>query len=171
MSVSVNQDRVNFTVKGRSTPWARAGRKGGFSYTPQHVRKFQDFVKKCAADAMDDRTPLLGPLEVGILFYLPVSDSWPAWKKEAAIEGMVHPTSRPDLDNLAKAIEDACNLVVWKDDSQVVTLKTTKLYGVAPQAQVTVTPIPHISSHTAWKNFLRRRAHVPIEGPDLFAAA
>ena len=171
MSVASNQDRVNFTVKGRPTPWARAGSKGGVRYTPAHVRQYQDFVKKCAADTMMDRDPLSGPLSMEILFYLPIPTSWPKWKREASMWGIVYPASKPDLSNLIKAIEDACNTVVWDDDAQVVRMKPAKLYGVTPQAQVTVTPIEHVATRAEWESFLLRQAHVPRPGDDLFAAA
>lgn len=33
---------------------------------------------------------------------------------------------RKDLDNLGKAVLDACNRTIWKDDSQIVDLRITK---------------------------------------------
>lgn len=40
-----------------------------------------------------------------------------------------YPTSRPDLDNYLKALLDAFNGVVLKDDSQVVEFFARKQYG------------------------------------------
>jgi len=37
---------------------------------------------------------------------------------------------RKDCDNMAKAFLDACNGVTFKDDSQIVELKVTKVYGL-----------------------------------------
>lgn len=37
--------------------------------------------------------------------------------------------SRPDLTNLIKIIEDACNGIIYKDDSQIVRLISEKRYG------------------------------------------
>lgn len=38
-------------------------------------------------------------------------------------------TARPDIDNLVKAVTDALNGILWKDDSQIVSLSAEKRYG------------------------------------------
>ncbi len=51
-------------------------------------------------------------------------------------------TSRPDADNLAKAVLDALtNLQVWKDDSQVAQLNITKCYGEIAGCKIEVRTI------------------------------
>lgn len=45
--------------------------------------------------------------------------------------GLRRKATRPDLDNLAKAVKDAAKGVLWIDDSQVAELSVSKLY--APQ--------------------------------------
>ena len=161
---------ISFSVDGKTVPWARAGRRGGFSYTPTHVRRYQDWVKVCASQAMQGRTLLEGPLCLSAWFVLPVSSSWPAWKQDAALQGLVMPTARPDLDNMVKAIEDACNLVVWKDDAQIVEMQTNKAFGEKPRVDVHVEPLHCITSAAAWKEHKRRQALVQEPG-DLFDAA
>lgn len=161
---------ISFTVDGKIVPWARAGRRGGFSFTPSHVRKYQDWVKVCASRAMEGRTPLLGPLCLHVWFVLPIASSWPAWKQQAARRGHVMPTARPDLDNMVKAIEDACNLVVWKDDAQVVELQSNKRFGEKPRVDVQVEPLDHITSAVEWKEHQRRQVFVPEPG-ELFKTA
>ena len=42
------------------------------------------------------------------------------------------PISRPDLDNLAKAVLDAGNGVIWSDDSQVTTVVMNKRWHDKP---------------------------------------
>ena len=51
----------------------------------------------------------------------------PAWK-----------VSRPDVDNIAKAVLDAGNAIIWKDDSVVVDLCASKRYGESPSVSVEV---------------------------------
>lgn len=41
----------------------------------------------------------------------------------------MHYTKNVDVDNLAEAVMDACNNVVYKDDSQIVELNVKKQYG------------------------------------------
>lgn len=45
--------------------------------------------------------------------------------------GLRRKATRPDLDNLAKAVKDAAKGILWIDDSQVAELTASKLY--APQ--------------------------------------
>jgi Holliday junction resolvase RusA-like endonuclease len=46
---------------------------------------------------------------------------------------------RVDLDNLSKAILDACNGIVWVDDKQIIDLHLTKRTGQEkPGVTVTV---------------------------------
>jgi Holliday junction resolvase RusA-like endonuclease len=41
----------------------------------------------------------------------------------------IYPTQKPDVDNYAKLVMDACNGILWQDDSQVVTLLASKIYA------------------------------------------
>jgi Holliday junction resolvase RusA-like endonuclease len=50
-------------------------------------------------------------------------------------------TKKPDIDNLAKAVMDALNGIVWKDDSQICELSAVKIYDVTPGIQLEVTEL------------------------------
>jgi Holliday junction resolvase RusA-like endonuclease len=41
-------------------------------------------------------------------------------KQRAALAGEIFPTTKPDKDNVIKAVYDGCNGVLWRDDVQVV---------------------------------------------------
>jgi Holliday junction resolvase RusA-like endonuclease len=45
---------------------------------------------------------------------------------------------KPDVDNYAKAILDACNKILWDDDSQIVELKVTKQWSGSQHGGKTV---------------------------------
>ncbi len=57
------------------------------------------------------------------------------------MSGQLHPTKKPDLDNVQKAIYDGLNGVVWKDDVQVVKAVVGKRYGETPGVRVKVVPL------------------------------
>ncbi len=40
---------------------------------------------------------------------------------------------KPDIDNYAKSVLDACNGVLWLDDSQIIHLYATKLWTPTPK--------------------------------------
>ena len=142
---------ISFTVDGAPIPWARAGHHGKRHFTPAHVRRYQDWVKLCARQAMAGRNPLKGAISLHAEFILPVPSSWPLWKQDAAIDGFVRPTSKPDADNLVKAVKDACNSIVWKDDAQVVVETVTKVYGERPRVYVMISELKTITSAAEWK--------------------
>jgi Holliday junction resolvase RusA-like endonuclease len=64
--------------------------------------------------------PLQGPLMFGMKAYLPIPASKSNKWKQAALDGLVRPTTKPDLDNLAKNIKDVLKGIFWIDDCQVI---------------------------------------------------
>ena len=68
----------------------------------------------------------------------------PSWskKKKAAAYGTERPfnlhTMKPDLDNIAKAVCDGCNGVLYLDDCQIVHLHASKIYDPTPRTLVIV---------------------------------
>nr|DAQ86101.1 MAG TPA: Endodeoxyribonuclease RusA [Caudoviricetes sp.] len=47
----------------------------------------------------------------------------------------------PDADNIAKAVLDGLNGVVYADDKQIVELKVIKAYAEVPRVEVTIEEI------------------------------
>lgn len=103
----------------------------GRAFTPEKTVRFEDRLSIAAQMAMDGRPPLEGPLEVEVEIRMPVPISKPKRWREQALAGVIRPTKKPDADNFAKML-DACNVIVWVDDSQIVDLHVTKIYHEAP---------------------------------------
>ena len=96
--------------------------------------------------------PLLGPIELDIVFSLPIPRSWPAWRREAAALGIVYPIGRPDLDNLEKLLEDALTRAgFWRDDSQIIGVRTRKRYGLRAFSEVWITELEQPTTAAEWK--------------------
>lgn len=128
-------NRIAFFVPGNPQGKARARtvRQGGVvrSYTPKKTADYERLVKKLSAEAMEkagnsDLTE--EPLTVIIEADFPIPKSFTKAKKKSAEEGELLPTKKPDLDNIAKAILDGMNGIVYKDDAQVVCLVLRKVY-------------------------------------------
>ena len=75
-----------------------------------------------------------------LILGVPIAASWPKKRQAAARAGTEWPTKKPDLDNFMKTI-DACNLIVWVDDSQIVKTSIEKRYGDKPGMWLQVRPI------------------------------
>ena len=71
------------------------------------------------------------PIHLIITFYLARPKSCP--KKRTL------PVTRPDLDNMAKLVLDACNKFLWADDAQITDLEIYKRYSSMPSIQLQIT--------------------------------
>lgn len=58
--------------------------------------------------------------------------------KSVSAKKRPEPITRPDLDNLVKAVKDALSGVLWRDDSQVIELEAKKIYNNPPGVDITV---------------------------------
>ena len=131
-----------FVVPGPPVAKARprVSLRGGVArtYTPRRTTRYEAEVAVAAIDAMDGRQPLDEPLAVEITARFPVPESWSRSRRERALSGETHYVSRPDIDNVAKAILDGANGIVWADDAWIVQLTTLKAYARAPEVEVRV---------------------------------
>ena len=125
---------------GKGRPRAAARGKHITLYTPQKTATYESTVALAADQAMAGKPLITGPVETLMTIVLPVPVSWSKRKQADALAGVVMPTSKPDMDNVVKAIFDAINGIVWTDDVQVVGLRVRKVYGTVPRVQVTVAP-------------------------------
>ena len=132
---------VTFTVPGQPVAKGRAriSTFGGHvrSYTPEKTRRYENQVSAYAAEAMRNVPPMGGPVEVVVDAHMLVPKSWSLKKRLAAIAGQIKPTTKPDLDNIVKAL-DGMNGIIVVDDSQIVKLTATKQYAEIPQLIVSV---------------------------------
>lgn len=137
---------MTFIVPFTPMAWQRAGvtwtKQGPKHFTQPETRAWKDTVAAYARSAMRGAALLDGALNLDLAFHLPIPPSWPIWKREAAARGEVAPTVKPDLDNFEKAIKDALNGVVWRDDAYVVKAGKEKAYSTRPGVVVTVTTLP-----------------------------
>lgn len=85
------------------------------SYTPGTTRRFEAAVKSMLYAALGPgHAPMRGPVALSLHFGIPRS-----WAQQRV-------TDKPDLDNIEKALKDACNRIVYDDDSQVTWVHKRK---------------------------------------------
>lgn len=133
---------IQFTIPGQPVAKARARvtMVGGFAraYTPKKTADYEKMVAGCAMQAMAGRPPSDRPIEVLLELRLEIPVSWSKAKRLAASMGTVRATKKPDADNVLKGVKDACNGIVWVDDSQVVVITVRKLYHADPCVVIAV---------------------------------
>lgn len=121
-------------------------------YTPKKTRTWEQHAAVCAAEAMEDYPPVECAVRLTITASFPIPASWPKWKKELALAGEVHHTSRPDEDNISKAVKDALTMAgVWKDDAQVDMCCCEKRYSDLPAVHIYISPQHGVNTQTKTK--------------------
>ena len=125
--------KIVFTVSGqpKGQPRARAFAFKGKArlFTPGTAEAWKGEVAHAALPHIPPE-PTTDPVRVylGFRFDRPNKHFT---KKGLRPDAPVYHVSKPDADNLAKAVMDCLSVLrVWKDDAQVAQLDVTKCYGV-----------------------------------------
>jgi crossover junction endodeoxyribonuclease RusA len=116
---------ISFTAYGKPEPQGSVrafvhkgtGRPILTSANPK-VKDWREVIAWGAREAMAGEQPYEGPIEIRASFYMPRPKSV---KRE-------HPTVKPDLDKLQRALLDALTSIVYRDDAQVVEIRASKHY-------------------------------------------
>ena len=120
---------VTFTIPGK--PFAkqrhRVGSFGGRAraFNTKDNARFEDVVRTIAAPLFP--APIEGPVQLVVTAIFAPPASW-SKRKRAELIGGYH-TSRPDADNIAKAVKDGLNRIAWGDDAQVADVLVKKRWG------------------------------------------
>ena len=134
--------KTSFTVEG--TPVAKGRPKfrriNNFVsvYTPEKTRVYENHVGAVAKAAMGDQEPLETPMVVCVYISMAVPKSYSKKRRQDCLDKIERPLKKPDLDNVAKAITDAMNGIVYTDDSQIVEAHITKVYAETAGANIMV---------------------------------
>lgn len=111
--------------------------RSGHAYTPAKTREAEGYLRHAiVSQAGMPRHECALSVEVRCLMAIPAS--WSGVKRGTAITGAIKPTGRPDLDNLAKAVLDAANGILWADDAQIVEMRLVKAYDERPGIRLIV---------------------------------
>ena len=135
--------RAEFTVPGvpmgKQRPRFRQAGKFVKTYTPRETVVYEnliriEFERQCGGMFFQKDVPV--SVEVTAYYGVPKSTS----KKRMLqmLSWLIRPLKRPDLDNVLKAVLDACNGVVFYDDAQVTNIKASKYYDEAPRLEVII---------------------------------
>ena len=138
--MSVLHFHIAGPVQGKARPRATIRNGRPHIYTPTKTEKYEHRLAQHAQIAMRGRPPYEGPLELHVEVGCECPKSWSKAKRARALLGFIRPTVKPDASNIAKAIEDAMNKIVYEDDVQIVDLRVKKYYTERPFVTVTVCP-------------------------------
>lgn len=110
----------DFVIRVEPVAWQRARSCGKRFFTAEKSMNFKQYVRGLLIRHRQEFVEYFNEaifLEIKFVFNRPKSV-----KRE-------HMTARPDLDNYLKAVMDAFNGIVYKDDSQIVKFTASKVYS------------------------------------------
>lgn len=140
---------IEFTIPGTPIPQGRPragkinrGRKKGQTvlYDPVESKEYKQYVS-LTAKQYAPKTLLEGALSVRMKIYREIPKSTTKKDRALIFEGIKRPVTKPDTDNYVKSVLDACNGILFKDDSQIVDLYASKYYSDNPRVEIRVQEI------------------------------
>lgn len=132
---------VIFEVEGKPFGKQRPkfSRRGRFitTYTPNETVEYERKVRESYRNKYGN-FKLNSPVEAKIIAYYKIPTNVSMKKRKKMLEKEILPQIKPDTDNIAKAILDPLNKLVYNDDAQVVKLHIEKYYSDNPRVLVEI---------------------------------
>lgn len=125
-------------VRGKGRP--RATVRGGFArvFTDPLTRAYEKSIRDIAIRHMAGKPPMEGALSVTIQMRLSPPASMSKRQRTRVLAGEEPYFGRVDADNSFKALADALNGVVWRDDVQITRMFVTKIAAEQPGLDIRV---------------------------------
>ena len=114
------------------------------TYTDKATKEYEKKVRDAYLEEFPDEKPFEGEIAILTKFYFPVCKSYTKKVKKMISDGEMHPTKKPDNDNLLKIVQDALNNVAYIDDAQIVASYEQKLYTDRDEGYVLVTIMEYV---------------------------
>jgi len=114
---------------------ARTCRRGreAFTYDPQDAEKT---ALKWKIKHTYHELPNVNPLYIKLDFYLLPALSDPT--RNLKLHGVEEHTNKKDIDNLEKFFLDCANKILYNDDSQIISINSSKQWSENPRTEVEI---------------------------------
>lgn len=132
---------ITFTLPGKPIPWARPGfsAKRGYDQQLKLKRQYRLILQQ---QLPSDYIYTDAPKSLLAIFFMPIPNYAPKFKKEALNSNPYPHFKRPDLDNLIKFLLDIGNGILYSDDSLIAHIDAHKIYNQNPRTQFTLIDVP-----------------------------
>ena len=136
---------IKFTYHGEAVGKGRprVSRRGNYvhTYTPEKTRAFEDAIRFEFMAQNCEPMPVYArdiPLKAKVIIGCPIPKSYSKKKQALCRDRVLVPDKKPDIDNILKAVFDACNGYCFADDVQLVQVYAEKQYAVEPFVEVVI---------------------------------
>ena len=149
---------IKFLIKGKPTPKqstrfrtmvkTESGKRFFFAHPDKKVEAAKDNMRAQIIQQLPaDWEPMDGPLKLYVTFQFPYLKGF--LKKDSSVKSTyvgwdyIFKPSKPDLDNLLKAIKDAMQSIIYQNDSQIAMVEAAKIYvNDMPVTTITISELP-----------------------------
>ncbi len=132
--------RSNILMRNGKPVMGAGGRPIMTHHTPEKTENYEALVKYAGHQAMNGNPPTDQAVAIDLQLFVVPPASWSQKKRRDALEDRIRPTTKPDADNVLKAIADGLNGIVWADDKQMTDVIIRKRYAETPRAILYVRP-------------------------------
>lgn len=127
---------IGLTINHVPVPWSAHQGYGKRSYNPK--AKEREYYQWQIKSQYKKKELLSCPVSICFTFYMPIPKGTSKVRYKEMLEGKLHHTKRPDIDNLNKFLCDCLKTIVFEDDSQIVHLISKKCYGENPKTVIVI---------------------------------
>jgi len=123
---------VNIDIEIAGTPIPQGSKTPWGSEANKHTKPWRETVARAAAERMNGRGLFDGPVDVEITFiFARPKHHYGTGRNQGVLKPNApkYMSGMPDLDKLCRAIGDALQGSMVRNDSQVVRLSAVKIYG------------------------------------------
>ena len=112
------------------------------AYTPHKTKFYEETIKYMFLHKYGSKNePSAKEIAMKIIATFEPPKSMSKKKRQELIDGEFGYLHKPDSDNIAKAVLDSLNKIVYKDDSQVANLLVIKKYGAEDKIEIEIKEI------------------------------
>jgi len=132
--------KLEFDVKPMAKQSFRTTRTGQ-KYLDASVIKYRKAIRNMAILQMRKQKAekIEGAVNMNIVYSFRRPKSLNKKERNEIDSGKSIPkTTKPDIDNLTKAILDALNGIAWKDDAQVAQINIQKIWSTKDQIEIEI---------------------------------
>ena len=132
--------KLSFTVNGTPIPTKRPRLgKYGNMYVPGAKKNHRAIQKQVKEQVdMTQFEIISGEIHLFMDVFVEIPLGFSKTDKLLAEEGLIKPTTLPDLDNYLKTYMDGLNKFIWLDDGQVTETHLRKFYSNNPRVEITL---------------------------------
>ncbi len=125
---------VEFDIEGepigKARPRHRQTAGKSITYTPKKTLEYEEKVRNSFL-SKNKGVKFGNKSQIGVIItsYFKIPKNKAKRVRELMLAGIIKPTKKPDIDNIAKIICDGLNGVAYKDDAQIIYLAVMKRYA------------------------------------------